>query len=288
VIRAFVTALALAVSLLPTLAIAQDATPVPGVEVTPLYAITFPAGSLPPGNLELSLRTATYGAGSSDSSYGDGLEPGFGVVLVTAGSWAIRAEGPLVVLRGPDGQAEEVPPGTEVTLQAGDVLVYPRFDVHRSRRAVGDEEARVLSVVVVGRAGRATGSATPAVGDITVFQASGLLTGSERAVAGLEGGPVTLTLKRVTIAPNTALPPLVDATYTVRFVEQGRATVGILDAGTATPSSIVSVTQYGSIHWVSPASGQALYLANETEDPLVLLEASLAPAPATATPVAGA
>lgn len=263
---------------------AQSATPVP-TERVELVSVTFPAGALPPGDLQVEVRIYDYAPGSSDSTYGNTLNRGVGAVRVLTGEWGVSGNGPLVVLRAPDGHAEAVPTGTEVTLGAGDTLVYPRVEVQRARRAIGDAPVSAVGIFLLGNETPAVGDATPGTGNITNIALSGLsLTGEERNVAGLDG-EVTVTLARATVAQGDALPPQTDPSYTVRFVEQGKATWGLVTSDSATPAALKAAFKGSAIPWSPQTAGSAIVIANGAKVPLVIDEVSLAPAAPDATPI---
>jgi hypothetical protein len=270
---------------------AQDASPAAspeaGTQSETLFSITVPAAALPAGQWWVEIGTAEQAPGTTNSTYGGDVAPGVGAVLVASGTYAVTAEGPLVVLRGPDATPELAAPGTEAVLMAGDVLVYPDTAVHRTRRVVGEEPVAWVRLFVEGPDRPGGGIATPAVGSsVVVDLAQSSMSEEAQAVAGIGTGPVTLTLRRVTLAPGTALPPLVDEAYAVRAVAEGKASWSLAPSRMATPAPYGGPTEGFIIKGLTlPAvAGYALVIENAEQVPLVFYEATIAPAAPDAAP----
>ena len=125
---------------------------------------------------------------------------------VLAGSYAVRSEGPLSVLRGgatgSNMSGEEVPPGQEVTVVQGEAVLRLEGDAPMTVRNPGDVETLVFGAGVFAR----TEPATPVWGVATVDAAVEVV-GSQ----DLEGvdGQVRVLLARWDLEPGEALVPTV-------------------------------------------------------------------------------
>jgi quercetin dioxygenase-like cupin family protein len=142
-------------------AIAQDATPPPGEEGVTFAPLGFgTAEELPPAPVELVLARVTLAPGAGFPIEAD--DPSVGLAYVESGALTIRVEAPLRVTRaatiaafatpGAAGAGavpgpEEVPAGTEVTLEAGDSVVIPA-NVAGEVRNDGAEPAVGLAALV--------------------------------------------------------------------------------------------------------------------------------------------
>jgi hypothetical protein len=124
--------------------------------------------------------------------------PGPQIAHVLAGELALRVEGSLQVLRAsPDGtlaSMEEVAPGTEVVLRAGDTAVYG-FEVPSTYGNDGTESVHLVAGGVFAGAP----PSPPAAYAITSVK--------ERYPApSLPPGPLTATVQRATLAPEAVFP----------------------------------------------------------------------------------
>jgi hypothetical protein len=118
-------------------AVAPAATPSPAPYTEEsLLTITLPAEALPGGDaIGAGLIHVTIPVGNR-STWVPTCCPGPYVDYVIVGSYTVRADAPIQVVRD-DGSAEDIPAGTEVTLGAGDALI--------SRNEVGIEGANTGS-----------------------------------------------------------------------------------------------------------------------------------------------
>ena len=157
---------------LPT--IAQEATP-PAEEFAPPEGVTFEglafglAEALPPGPNGLALFRFRQEPGAGLDLEAD---PSYFLVSIESGAITFRVDEPVRVTRavtgtpgaqslGPDAPAEEVPAGTDITLEQGDAALFPPGAGGEARN--DGQELAVGLVVSVGPA-QAEGEATPGVG----------------------------------------------------------------------------------------------------------------------------
>src|SRR5689334_20170476 len=103
------------------------ATPTVGADYRTLLEVTLPADVLPHGPAVVGLLRFTLAPGASVTSPAGSAPPSVAFEIIGAGSYAVRSEGRLLVVRRATGKpaaGEPVAPGTEVTLGPGDAVVY--------------------------------------------------------------------------------------------------------------------------------------------------------------------
>lgn len=134
----------------------------------------------------------------------DVVTKGVGAEIVEAGAYEIRLDRPLWVQRAgdPSGNAE-IPAGQDVALNPGDVAVFHDYLATGAIRNAGSEPAEILGMAIVDYA---TG------GEPISMLPPGII-GEQMDVSiisdweALPEGPVTVTLRRVTLPAQTLLPP---------------------------------------------------------------------------------
>jgi hypothetical protein len=129
-------------------ALAQDATPagqtLEGVSVVPLAVA--PGVSLPPSPATVVLTRYEIAPGASQVT--DATDPALAIITQESGTGTIRLEAATMVTRGATGAPEEVPAGTDFTLEPGDSFVWPAFVAGEARND-GTEPVVALVVVIV-------------------------------------------------------------------------------------------------------------------------------------------
>jgi hypothetical protein len=105
-------------------------------------------------------------------------------------------------------------------------------------------------------------------------------------LAPLPAGPLTLAIRRVTVAPGASLVPSEETFLTLRYVDGGVLTLETTPPGAATPVPPMTVGRGERVPGGSAVAGHRLVLRNDHDAPLVLLEFAVAPAAPDATPVA--
>ncbi len=129
------------------------------------------AEALPAGPTGLGLFRTTLEPGARIDLE---AHPSYFLVSVQSGAVTYRVETPVLVTRavtgtpgaqtlGPDAPAEEISPGTDFTLEAGDAALFPPSTGAPDEGRNDGQESAVLLVVSVGPA-EAEDEATPGVG----------------------------------------------------------------------------------------------------------------------------
>jgi hypothetical protein len=189
--------------------------------------------------------------------------------VVFAGEYGARSDADIIAWR--DGQFEDVPPGEEVVLGAGDAAIYLDNAANQWVRNAGTTPAEVATFNIT---------------------ASEDLVGPNLGVdwerSGLSGQDVAITIERQTVAPGEALPAITPtiAEPALRLVEAGELewVFTYPDDRGATPA-----LRFGPgavVPFAAPVEGGQLVLRNAGSEPLELLTLRLAAASdGTSTPV---
>ena len=136
-----------------------------GIVDTPLVETTFSAEELPGGEKEAVYYQLTIPPGGSLPYLGglfcgcrtETITKGVGVEVVQTGTYTIRLEAPLRVQRAGSTEPDEgVPAGTEVTLEAGDAVIYPDYAAPGDIGNAGDEPVTLTGVVINATEGSGT------------------------------------------------------------------------------------------------------------------------------------
>ena len=172
-----------------------------------LLEVTLPADALPRGDAVssgLAHVTVPPGHRSTWAAAAGAAHPGSRLEYVLAGTYAVRAEGEVRVLRGGGGGAPEtVPAGTAVELGPGDALVS-RAETGYEAANPGAGPLELLAwVVVAGIPARMPGPGGWVFHEHDLQEAA--------AAPPVPAGPATLRLRRVELAPDATLPPPVGA-----------------------------------------------------------------------------
>jgi hypothetical protein len=124
--------------------------------------------------------------------------PGPQIEHVLAGELTLRVEGPLQVLRASPGgtpvPAEEVPPGTDVELRAGDTAAYA-LELPATYHNAGTEPVHLLA------GGLFAGTPPTPPGGYAIDAVK-----NRELPSRLPPGPLTVTLQQTTLAPEEIFP----------------------------------------------------------------------------------
>jgi hypothetical protein len=259
----------------PALVRALDAAP--GVSDAPLVETTFAPADLPSGEKEAIYYQLTIPPGVSLPYPGApfcGCRPetvasGVGVEFIQSGAYTLRLEAPLQVQRAAHPQSwGEIPAGVEVTLTAGDAVMYPDYAASGEIRNTGDEPVTLLGVAIVA----AEGSGTPVPAASTGLVATMLYYVSPADWNALPPGPLNLALRQVTVPVETSIGPYQPVGIQALRITSGVITRGLLRAGDSAPSGPPLVQAAGStIASARPGSGLREILVNTGVDPADLL-----------------
>jgi hypothetical protein len=265
---------------------AQEASPIPtaGKSATPvspttdittetLAEITLPAAAIPPSPAIVDVWLATLRPGEELAFETAASPPSIVADVVLSGEFTVLSEGRLQVQRA--AGREDVPANTVVTIHPGEAVIYVDNQAAQTFRNTG---RGMLTAVSFG-----------------VFSAAPPSTFTEGAVSqddwersGLAGHDLTVSVERLTVPPEGSLPAFVPDVQTPRIfvVAEGVAQWAIIAPGGATPTAAFSFARGETLRFRALDNGEQLYLRNDEDQPLVLLQVTLS-ADRTATPMAG-
>ena len=215
----------------------------------------------------------TGGLASGESFEFPSYEPAVTIAadVVVAGEYAAQSEGRMQLQRG--GIVEEIEPGTEVSLGVGDAVVYVENAAAQQVRNPGEAPSETVSFGVF--------SVAPPEAEYP-----GVISQDDWERSSLAGRDVAVTVERVTIPAGGSLPVEPDPAAP-RFYAVNQ---GTLEWALTRPDGQMPVLRFfpGQMIPFRPLNeGEMLELRNPGEEPLILLQLTLAPsAPAAeATPV---
>jgi hypothetical protein len=272
------------------IAAAQEGTPAAAdngaAEEELIFSHTFPQEALPNGEAQAIFYRFTLPPGVSlpllvgpfCGCPGQTVMPGVGLEAVTEGAYTVRLDAPFAVVRG--GDEEEIAPGTDVTLTPGEVGVFPDYAAPAEVRNDGSGPASVIGVAVVSNESTATPAPSLPMGLETEELARAVPADWRR----LPPGPVTLTLRRLTLPVGAALGPYEAIGLETFLVEQGEVGLVFMAPDANEPGRPLVYGAGRSAPFVSLNPGTRRLVTNEGDGPATILVLAVVPAAADATP----
>lgn len=188
---------------------AQDATPSAADPAAPptvleLVASTLPAELRPTGEVSLLWSRVEWESGVRRVfPAGDGPE-GINLSYVLAGTIEMHVAGEVRVGRAtpgqPTGALEPVATGEPVTLNQGDLVVFPN-QAERHTRNIGPDRARIIAIQIVAAE---SDVALPPIDEEVTEQSLGTIAAPEWAA--VPPGELTVSLRRTLLPPGGELP----------------------------------------------------------------------------------
>jgi hypothetical protein len=255
-----------------------------GTVDTPLVETTFSAEELPGGGKEAVYYQLTIPPGGSLPYLGglfcgcrtDTITKGVGVEVIQTGTYTIRLEAPLRVQRaGSTGPDEAIPAGTEVTVAAGDAVIYPDYAAPGDIGNAGDEPVTLTGVVI----NATEGSGTPLPKLPAGLRVTPLTYTTVSDWTMLPPGPLIVTLRQVTLPPETHIGPYTPVGLQAMRIESGTVLRNLLPAGEATPRGRPLAQLPGSTTpLMAPAPGVRETVDVDGDQPAELLVLIIEPA----------
>jgi hypothetical protein len=229
-----------------------------GIGVEPLFETVFPAETIPAENPRLYFVRQRYLPGAVfDRPAVPAAE------YVAAGSLVVRSTGRVVVQRGDPGAeqpVEEIAPGSEVAVGAGDVAVYLSSGAAQTVRNPETTATITLKVIVV----TATEAASALPRSFAPYIMGHLSTFDWKRSA-LPVGPLRVRVERLTAAPGVSVPRATTELPVLRFVEAGELAWAI-----ETPATLLT-PMLAAVHF---RRGQAVPYQRQPDGWHVLLRSS--------------
>ena len=255
-----------------------------GIIDTPLIETTFTAEELPGGEKEALYFQVTippgvglpYLGGQFCHCHRETIVEGVGAEIVQSGAYTLRLEAPMRVQRaGSTRPSEEIPAGTEVTLAAGDTVIYPNYAAPGDVRNAGAEPVTLTGVAIV--ATEASGAALPTVPP--EVRATLLTYSNSSDWESFPPGPLHLALRQVTLPPGTSIGPYQPVGLQALWIESGPLLHSFLPAGETEPSGRPLAHLTGSTApFVRPSTSVREILATNGDLPAELLVLIIEPA----------
>jgi hypothetical protein len=255
-----------------------------GIIDTPLIETTFTAEELPGGEKEALYFQVTippgvglpYLGGQFCHCHRETIVEGVGAEIVQSGAYSLRLEAPMRVQRaGSTRPSEEIPAGTEVTLAAGDTVIYPNYAAPGDVRNAGAEPVTLTGVAIV--ATEASGAALPTVPP--EVRATLLTYSNSSDWESFPPGPLHLALRQVTLPPGTSIGPYQPVGLQALWIESGPLLHSFLPAGETEPSGRPLAHLTGSTApFVRPSTSVREILATNGDLPAELLVLIIEPA----------
>jgi hypothetical protein len=267
----------------PALVRALEAAP-GGIVDTPLIEATFAAKELPRGEKEAIYYQVTIPPGASLPYLGglfcrhssETITTGVGAEVVRSGVYTVRLEAPLRVQRaGSTRPSEEIPAGTEVTLAAGDAVIYPDYAARGDIRNTGAEPVTLIGVAI----NATEGSGTPLPALPPEVRATLLTHSSPPDWEPFPPGPLNMTLRQVTLPPGTSIGPYHPVGLQALWIESGPLLHSFLGADESEPRGRPLAHLAGSTApFARPSTGVREILASNGEQPAEMLVLIIEPA----------
>jgi hypothetical protein len=254
------------------------ATPAPTEE--PIIAWTIPADALPAGDVEAVFYRLTLPPGTSlpllaGPFCGCGAETvktGIGIEIVEDGTYALRLEAPLTVVRA--GAEDAVAAGTEVTLGPGDVARFPDYAAPGEIRNAGADPVSVVGLAILSE--ESTGTPVP---DIAPgVRAEGLSRAIATDWSKLPPGPILVTLRRLSLSAGAELTPSEPGGLETIHVEEGQVSLSFMRAGETEPSPPIVLRPRSPAAFYSVQPGGRRMVRNDREQTATILVLTIAAA----------
>jgi hypothetical protein len=170
---------------------------------------------------------------------------------------------------------DEIPAGTEVTVEAGDALIYPDYAAPGDIGNAGDEPVTLTGVVI----NVTEGSGTPLPKLPTGVRATLLTYTTVSDWTMLPPGPLNVTLRQVTLPPETHIGPYKRVGLQAMRIESGTVLRYFLPAGEATPRGRPLAQLPGTTtSFMAPAPGLRETVDVDGDQPAELLVLIIEPA----------
>ena len=255
-----------------------------GIIDTPLIEATFTGEELPRGDKEAIYYQLTIPPGASLPYLGglfcgchsETITTGVGVEVVQSGTFTLRLEAPLRVQRaGTTRLSEEIPAGMEVTLAAGDAVIYPDYAAPGDMRNAGDEPVKLIGVVI----NATEGSGTPLPKVAPEVRATLLTYSAPSDWEAFPPGPIHVGLRQVILPAGTNIGPYQPVGLQALRIESGTVARNFVRAGDAAPrGNPINQLPGSTSPFMSPSQGLRETLASTGKQPAEMLVLIIEPA----------
>ena len=244
---------------------AQEATPVsPGAAITTeeVARISLPAAAIPSPPAMVDVWMWSLSPGQEIAFAAGELPPSIAADVLFSGEVTVHSDGRLQVQRTQG--VEEVSPSIDVTLGAGEAVIYVDNQAAQTVRNAGDTAARAISFGVFSTAPPSPLSIGP-------------VSPEDWERSGLAGHDLVVTVERLTVAPGASLPAFTPDVHAPRVfaVAEGVAQWVPIAADAATATRPVSFRRDWVMWFRILGAGEQLQVRNNEDQPLVLLQVTV-------------
>ena len=267
-----------------TTAAARVATPTPtaAMERERLFIETFAGDSLPQGEKESVFYRLTLEPGAALPNPagpfcgcgGQSVVPGVGVEVVVSGSYGVTSDAPVWIRQEADGPAEEVAPGTELTLGPGRIVIFPDYATSGAFRNSGDEPVVIFGVAILASE---VSDGTPAPDLPEGARAEQLSRVHPYDWEKLSAGPVSIQLSRTVLPSGEAWPAAEIAGLETIHIETGQIDFGLIPRGEDEASSLMTYRTGQTTAMLPLGPGVRRIIENSGDEPASLLVLSIVP-----------
>jgi hypothetical protein len=280
----------------PTVPVITPIPSIPGIDIEAFGSMTLPVDTSrpivaigdPTEAWGVEMTTTTLAPGATGQHPTIDYAKGTGVELVLDGTLKISSDATLRVTHL-DGTTSDIPPGEPVTVNRGESVEHDDITVAQTWSNPGPGQTVLLGIGVFGINEIESDFEGYYVhfGGLDWSRATVDLR-AQWSAFGLADGPVTATIRRLTIAPGAALPPARDSAPTLRWVESGEIGWTPVGDGIATRASNKPLNRYFSgqrVPWTTNLTTEAILSNPSKKESAVVWEIVLTPrTPSLATP----
>jgi hypothetical protein len=169
---------------------------------------------------------------------------GVGVEAVLSGSYSLRLDAPIRVQRNGERQLTTVPAQTDVTLGAGDAVIFPDYAATGEIRNLGDDPVDLVGLAITSTEPSGI-PAPPLPADVRMELLTYALPYDWEK---LPAGPIDVSVRRLTLPPGESVGPYQPVGMEAMLVEQGTTYRSIYAPGSETPGSIPLFRGKGQVH----------------------------------------
>ena len=201
---------------------------------------------------------------------GETVKSGIGVEVVEEGAYALRLDAPFTVVRA--GVVEEIIAGTEVSLGPDDVAYFPDYAAPGQIRTVGSDPVSVLGLAILSQ--EATGAPVPDLPAQVVARELSSTFSSEWSK--LPPGPVTVTLRRLSLLTGADMAPVEPVGLETMHVVEGMVGITVIPAGETEPSQPLVYGPGSSTPMIGVRSETRRVVSNDGDEPAAILVLEIA------------
>jgi hypothetical protein len=269
--------------LAPSTARAQatpDSVTAEGVTATTVCVADVPAEHLPAGPAVVSFTRFLIDDRTSVEAAAGQSSDSVSVDCMVTGRQTLTIDGPSQVIRAGAGPPEEIEPGTEVTVDAGEVLIVLENESPQRIAYSGAGTIEIFNVWIASTESPPCLAAGDCLELPSGFGGATLGTIAQSEWASFDGSAVRLTVRQLELAPGAAVVVPEERYSFLWYVQEGELSVDAVGDGSST------VYESGRRLAASRLPAGELRLHNAGEEAVTLYELSVVPLSVVQDPAA--